>query len=83
MAAQRRHRRLGGLARAVLRRHERWPDALRLGVLAGGLVMLWALVANRWVDRWLSRIIAAALRRWTDLDVRDYSSLLERPATTR
>jgi uncharacterized protein with PhoU and TrkA domain len=29
------------------------------------------------VDRALSRVIGAALRRWTDIDVRDYESLLE------
>lgn len=51
--------------------------AVRLLTLAGGLILLWALVANRWVDRWLSRMIAVALRRWTDLDVRDYASLLQ------
>jgi Trk K+ transport system NAD-binding subunit len=34
-------------------------------------------VRSRPVDRALSRLIDAALRRWTDLDVRDYAELLE------
>jgi hypothetical protein len=49
---------------------------LRLLVLAGGVVALWLLAASRWVDRWLSRLISLALKRWTDLEVRDYAQLL-------
>ena len=49
---------------------------IRLAVLALGLLVLWLLAASRWVDRWLSRAIAWALDRWTDLEIRDYAQLL-------
>ena len=45
----------------------------RVALLAGGLALLGLLSRTRAVDR----IIDAALRRWTDLDVRDYADLLE------
>lgn len=48
----------------------------RLGILAGGLLALWLVARSRTVDRWLSRLIAAVLDRWTELDVRDYAALL-------
>jgi hypothetical protein len=51
--------------------------AERAAVLAAGLAVLVALIRSRPVDVAMSRVIAAALRRWTDLDVRDYASLLE------
>jgi TrkA-C domain len=50
---------------------------IRLAVLVGGLVVLLLLARSRWVDRRVSRLIHVALSRWTDLDVRDYASLLE------
>jgi hypothetical protein len=51
--------------------------AARAGVLVVGLTLLVLLVRSKPVDRALSRAIDAALRRWTDIDVRDYASLLE------
>ena len=48
-----------------------------VAVLAGGMVLLGALALSRPVDRVLTRLIRRALRRWTDLDVRDYAGLLE------
>lgn len=48
----------------------------RLLILAAGLTALWALAANQIADRVLSRFIERALRRFTDLDVRDYVGLL-------
>jgi len=48
-----------------------------LALLAAGLLALWFAANNRWVERRLNRIIARALRRFTDLDVRDYVALLE------
>jgi len=48
----------------------------RLLLLFGGLAALWAASYNRWVDQRLSRLIRIMLRRWTDLDVRDYVGLL-------
>ncbi|MGD8397067.1 MAG: TrkA C-terminal domain-containing protein, partial [Candidatus Eiseniibacteriota bacterium] len=45
-------------------------------LLASGLTVLWRLSASRWVDRQLSTVIEAALRRHSDLEVRDYASLM-------
>jgi len=49
----------------------------RLLWLVAGVVVLWILARSHYVERYLSRIIERALRRWTDLDVRDYASLLK------
>jgi hypothetical protein len=48
----------------------------RAGGLIGGVALLWVVFTSRTIDQHLSRIIAIALRHWTDLDVRDYASLL-------
>ncbi|MFO7870810.1 MAG: TrkA C-terminal domain-containing protein [Kiritimatiellia bacterium] len=45
-------------------------------ILVMGLVLLWSLAASRLVDRWLSGCISRALEKWTDLNIRDYASLL-------
>src|SRR6476661_3171459 len=49
----------------------------RAGLLLVGLIVLAFIAASRPVDRALNRIIRRALARWTDLDVRDYSAVLE------
>lgn len=46
-----------------------------LGLVAG-VAALWLLSSSRWVDRFLARVVDWALRRWTDLEIRDYVSLL-------
>lgn len=48
----------------------------RLVFLVLGLATLWTLASSPWVDRHLSRLITWALKRWTQLDVRDYAHLL-------
>jgi hypothetical protein len=55
---------------------ERDQGLLRLVVIAGGLVSLWFVARSSWVERWMARAIAAALKRTTDLDTRDYAGLL-------
>lgn len=50
--------------------------ALRLGVLFGGIALLWWLATSAWMDRAIARFTLRALNRWTRLDVRDYVSLL-------
>lgn len=50
---------------------------IRLAVLVIGLLVLWLSTRSRWVDRGMSRVIEWGLRRWTDLDVRDYARLLD------
>ncbi|MFP5309652.1 MAG: TrkA C-terminal domain-containing protein [Actinomycetes bacterium] len=49
----------------------------RLAVLLAGLAVLLWLARNPRVDRGLERLIRRLLRRYTDLDVRDYASLLQ------
>jgi len=46
-------------------------------VLVAGLTMLVIFARSRWVETRLNRILAWALRKWTNLDVRDYASLLQ------
>ncbi len=48
----------------------------RMLFLMTGLVVLWSFAYSEWVDRRLSRIINKALKRFTDLDVKDYADLL-------
>jgi TrkA-C domain len=48
----------------------------RVAALVAGLAALLLLARSEWIDRRLSAAIEWALRRWTDLDVRDYASLL-------
>lgn len=48
----------------------------RIAFLIVGLTALWLFAHSRWVDDRMSRLIAWALGRWTDLEVRDYAGLL-------
>lgn len=48
----------------------------RIAALFTGLLALWALAHSRWIDKWLSNAITWALKHWTDLEIRDYASLL-------
>lgn len=55
-----------------------WHQQLfALAALTGGLILLWFFFSSRWVERHMNRIIAWALKTFTDLDVRDYVALLE------
>lgn len=49
---------------------------LRVAVLAGGLLVIFLLARSATVDRWLSRVIARVLNRWSQIDARDYAALL-------
>lgn len=49
---------------------------IRMALMIGGLLLLWILAANKWVDRHLSKLIAWALKKYTHLDSSDYASLL-------
>lgn len=42
-----------------------------------GLLLLWLVSRSRWIERRTNHLIALALRRFSDLDVRDYVALLE------
>ncbi len=41
-----------------------------------GIGLLWLVATNPAFNRFITRWVRVALRRWTDLDVRDYASLL-------
>jgi hypothetical protein len=47
-----------------------------LGVLVAGLILLLMVSSSAWVDRHLCRAISWALKRFTQLDARDYARLL-------
>ncbi len=48
----------------------------RLVWLLGGVVVIWLLAKSKRLDHYLGNVIKWALSRWTDLDARDYASLL-------
>lgn len=48
----------------------------RVVVMIVGLATLWVVAHSQWIDRHVTRIVAWALKKWTDLDVRDYAGLL-------
>lgn len=50
--------------------------ASRLGVLGVGLLVLWYIARTERFDRLVKGIMRRVLRRWTDLEVRDYVQLL-------
>jgi hypothetical protein len=50
---------------------------LRIGTIAGGLLVLWLLARSRVVDRVMVYAIGWALNRWTDLTAHDFVSLLD------
>jgi len=53
------------------------PWLTRVGLLAGGLTVLWIFATSAWIDDRLSRLIGWALRRFTYLEVHDFLDLLQ------
>jgi hypothetical protein len=51
--------------------------AIRLAALVGGGILLLLLSRIPWMSRGVHKLIEAALRKWTDIDVRDYAQLLK------
>ena len=49
---------------------------MRALLLAAGVALLWSLSMSSWLDRRLSKIISWALKNYTNLDVKDYASIL-------
>jgi hypothetical protein len=49
----------------------------RLGFLAAALIALWLAAESRWLDARLSRLIERLLKRFSHLEVGDYTSLLK------
>ena len=50
--------------------------ALRIILILAGLAILTLFMQSSWLDRQLNLLIAAALNRWTDVELRDYAALL-------
>lgn len=50
---------------------------LTMGILSGGLILLWLLFSSRAIERQMNKVIAWSLQRFTDLDARDYVALLQ------
>jgi len=48
----------------------------RVLLLFGALLLLWLFARSRSIERWMSRVIEHAMRRWTRLEVQDYVTLL-------
>lgn len=61
---------------ALINAHNSGSLLPRVVLLAAGLALLWGIAASPWVDRGLGRIIDRALKRYTQLEVRDFASLL-------
>lgn len=57
---------------------DRWSSQLpfRLGVLLGGLAILWLIANNRYVKQLMWQVNAWALRRFGGIQVHDYTKLL-------
>lgn len=53
-----------------------WLQLYRLGFLAGGVLLLWAISVNKWVERQHNKIVSWGLRTFTKLEVRDYVSIM-------
>lgn len=50
---------------------------LVMSVLSAGVLGLWFFFSSRWVERQMNKVIAWTLKRFTDLEIRDYASLLQ------
>ncbi len=49
---------------------------IRIVIIVAGVMLLWLISASRWITRQMERVIKLALQKWTDVEVRDYVSLL-------
>ena len=49
---------------------------LKFSILLAGLIFLWAIASSSWVDRYLSQLMSWTLKRYTNLEVRDFANLL-------
>ena len=49
---------------------------MTLSLIMAGLAGIWAVAMSKWLDDWMFRWIAWALKRWTHLDLHDFQDLL-------
>ncbi|MDP8214297.1 MAG: TrkA C-terminal domain-containing protein [Candidatus Euphemobacter frigidus] len=64
------------LVLTMLNFHERGISLPHVLVLVLGLMVLWIVASNQWVDRHFSNLVNHLLKRYTKLEVRDYASCL-------
>ena len=50
--------------------------SLKLLIIVSGIFLFWLIARSKTVDRFLYRVISKALKKYTDLDIRDFVSLL-------
>jgi len=68
---------LGIVSSAVITLVKSGDDlGMQILTLAVGLLFVWGLTSNRWLDRGVNRLIERGLRRFTTLDARDYAAML-------
>lgn len=51
-------------------------NGIKIISLIAGLSALWMIATSHWLDRRMTKIISWALKRFTDLELRDYAGLL-------
>ena len=49
---------------------------VRVAIVCASIGAIWWASRRRWFDERITRLASAGLRRWTDLDVNDYATLL-------
>ena len=49
---------------------------VQVSIVCGSIALLWWASRTRWVDERITWLAAAGLRRWTQLEVQDYATLL-------
>ncbi|HKJ65924.1 MAG TPA: TrkA C-terminal domain-containing protein [Desulfopila sp.] len=50
---------------------------LNFAWLLGGVGLLWILASSDYLELWMRRVIKKGLKRWTDLELHDYTDLLK------
>lgn len=49
----------------------------RLLILVAGVIALWFIASSKHIERWMKKVIQKALKKWTNLEVRDYVDLFK------
>jgi len=55
---------------------ESQQNVLRLAIILGGLSILYFLAKSQWIEKRIARLIDTALKKFTNLDIKDYVELL-------
>jgi hypothetical protein len=49
---------------------------VKIVILLGSIILLWNMANSEWFDQKMSNLVSRYLKRYTDIDVNDYASLL-------